>query len=743
MMKSVSCTGKNGVRPWLFLLFFALSAFAAHAQLPTDFRSEQIFLSPAKTAWNLGDTIGVEGAVTCLANDKGLPHSSYLYLELIDGAEDSVLVRQKVSCKEAGHFKVQLPTDLASRPGIYYLRAYTNLMRNFSDESFALQPVLLGKDFPKRMAIVDDNVQCTIVQSGGLLVCGGVQSVTAQLTSGDGTPLEAVPLSLLSYSGDTLAVDKTSAAGLASFSFMPQADTHYYLALETNALRKKFSLPLADAAAMKVQGTLRSGQLRYEILNPAGKPLTDCRLYLYNRADGISSVPLARPNGIVRLSKGASPVTLFLTDQADSILSQCTLADRYQLAQQLQLPDTLHLGDSISLPTAAAGSGVTARLVPDGERWMPRAEQALLFEADYASPIPFPSEMFSDDYAERDADLRAWMQTATFKRFSLKEALAKDTLIYRYMPETAMTFSGVAKDDYKLPLKKSTLVAYNTTNDFVYDVPMDTQGRFRMAVDDYEEGTTFFLQSLNVKGKPVMAHFTMDDVTFPPVTISKRYSLSSTYASDSEVTLGHIYDKHILPEVTVKARLRHEKPRNSKHFYKNTYVDRESIEERNYGTLLHILRAMPGIRVIRLEDDDTKKREANPFGRWFISTTRGSSLLKGSGVKLLVDGFAVEDVDLALDRPAEEIESVELLRPYEALAYTSFAIDGAIMVKTRTGRKEKAQSKGTYYTPLGLAPVAKVDRPLRAEREGTFRLLVDVVDRGTVRSFEHRVVVVK
>lgn len=729
----------------LLIIFAVLcSAFSAHAQLPTDFRSEQIFLSPAKTAWNIGDTIIVDGVVTCLANNKGLPHSNYLYIEFIDKTEDSVLVRQKVSCKDAGRFKALLPTDLAPQAGIYYLRAYTNLMRNFSDQSFALQPVLLGKDFPKQTAIVDDDVQCTVVPSGGVLTTGGVQSVTAQLTTDDGTPLPSISLALLSHNGDTLAIGKTSAAGFAMFSFMPQADTHYYLVLENNALRKTFSLPLADAEATKVQGTLRNGQLRYEILNPANKQLADCRLYLYSRNEGISKVALTRTNGIIRLSKDASPVTLFLTDQADNIVSECTLVDRYRAAATLQLPDTLHLGDSISLPTVIAGENVVARLVPDQERWMPRAEQALLFEADYASPIPFPSEIFSDDCTDRNADLQAWIQTATFKRFSLKEALTKDTLVYQYLPETAMTFSGVAKDDYKLPLKKSTLVAYNTATDFVYDVPMDAKGRFRMAVDDYEDGTTFFLQSVDIKGKPVMSYFTMDDMTFPPVSISNHYSISSTYASDSEVTVGHIHDKHILPEVTVKARLRHERPRDTKHFYKNSYIDREKIEDRHYITLLDILQDIPYVKIIKMEPNtDEARGTMNPFTRWTLSTTRGAATMSDSGLKLVVDGFAEDNLDLALNRSATEIESVELLRPYEALAYTPFAIDGALMVTTRTGRREPARSKGTYYTPMGLTPVVKGDRPLCAESEGTFRLLVDVVDQGLVQSFEHRVVVVR
>lgn len=119
------------------------------AQLPHDFRSEQIFLGVAKTEWAPNDTIEANGIVTCLASGNIRPYSRYLYIELLDSS-DSVMVRQKVGCDENGRFRAQIPTVSVAGVGVYYVRAYTNLMRNFSGENFALQPVLIGEAFPKR-----------------------------------------------------------------------------------------------------------------------------------------------------------------------------------------------------------------------------------------------------------------------------------------------------------------------------------------------------------------------------------------------------------------------------------------------------------------------------------------------------------------------------------------------------------------------------------------------------------------
>ena len=62
------------------LLLTLFGALTASAQLPTDFRSEQIYLNLQKTSCMPGDTLALEGQVTSMANDRFLPYSNYLYI---------------------------------------------------------------------------------------------------------------------------------------------------------------------------------------------------------------------------------------------------------------------------------------------------------------------------------------------------------------------------------------------------------------------------------------------------------------------------------------------------------------------------------------------------------------------------------------------------------------------------------------------------------------------------------------
>lgn len=63
------------------------------------------------------------------------------------------------------------------------------------------------------------------------------------------------------------------------------------------------------------------------------------------------------------------------------------------------------------------------------------------------------------------------------------------------MPEENLSFHGKVENENLHPIKKGILVAYNTENNLVYDIPLDSLGRFHIAVDDFTDGTSFFLAS--------------------------------------------------------------------------------------------------------------------------------------------------------------------------------------------------------------------------------------------------------
>lgn len=301
-------------------------------------------------------------------------------------------------------------------------------------------------------------------------------------------------------------------------------------------------------------------------------------------------------------------------------------------------------------------------------------------------------------------------------------------------------------------------MAYHTGNDLVCDAPIDGDGRFRMAVDDFREGDSFFLQAVTAKGKPDFAEIRMDDETYPAVVNRNPYRVPSPYYAGSEVSFGsgemeYMADRdgmrHLrLPDVTVSARMRSDgPPEPTNKFYSMNFADREEIEKWNYRTVEDILEDMPGIDITKSVLTDNRGNIVPGSTLTYISSTRGPSVLDAANaLPILLDGMRIEQdqYDTVLQMPVEEIESVELLRPWQTNAYTWGAINGAVLVKTRNYTdKADLASKGMMYTPTGLSPSVEPseEKVWVASERGGYRLIVDVFTPSGVQSYEHRFVV--
>lgn len=704
------------------------------AQLPHDFRSEQIFLGVAKTEWAPNDTIEANGIVTCLAAKNKHPYSRYLYIELLDSS-DSVMVRQKVGCDESGRFSARIPTLSVTGKGVYYLRAYTNLMRNFSGENFALQPVLIGEAFPKREK-GNGVLRCAIYPEGGFLVENQVQGIVASVTDYAGKAISGVKLSVVNDKGDTLCVGKTRTSGLANLKFVPLAARHYKLFVTDNGVTTSLEIPQAYPDRMKLQCAINGNKLMFEVLNANGS-LPASRLYLYDKANGLVLIGKGRPSGIVPLGNRLGVTTVFLTDSVGNVLSESSLTSKYRMTELPSLPDTIaadSIGAWLERIGSSDGKSVFARFATKNECWNQFAESELQYKSDYASPLPFPDNFFKENAKNRSVDLQDWLSTAKFSRFAIRDAIAKDTALYVYMPEMNMTIHGEVSAVYS-NAPGASLVAYNTESNNVYDATLDKDGRFRMAVDDFADGTSFFLQTMDKRSKPVDSKIILDNDSYPSVSPHEKYSLWQSEYAESKATVNGMMQGGQLPDVVVKARVKRDEHLSTEKFYSYNYVGREKIEQYNYLYLVDILRGIPSV-MVRYNPENSK----NP---WQISSNRGMSTLNASseGLVILLDGSRVENEQKAdvLQMSADEIETVELLRPWQALAYTWGAVDGAIKVTTRGADKSKVRSKGIFYTPFGLSVVK--GNPKATVTPGKYRLLIDVVSPTGITSVERDVVV--
>lgn len=431
-------------------------------------------------------------------------------------------------------------------------------------------------------------------------------------------------------------------------------------------------------------------------------------------------------------------VTIFVSDPSLQVITQTTVLPRPVLSGKLNAPSSVEPGSEIKYDITGidtTGCSIIARVMPDNIHWFSNATESLQFSSDFESELPFPKGQHAK------GDLSTWLETARFVRFNLREAVENDSTFYKFMPEFNMELSGEVFDDVKgmHHLSDGRLVAFNGSTNAVSDTTV-TDGRFRIAVDDFEDGDVFFLQASKKNGL-AGSKVVLDDESFPAVMIERRIQSGHNRYAKSSTSIGE-YTGSIfeLPDVTVKARVVHQSEVSAKAHYEVKMKDRETIDRRGYNTLLDILRDMPLISVIRNIEEKNGAGEESKRA-WKLMSNRGASTLgNDKGMSLIIDGITVDPdmYDIMFSMSATEIESVEQISIGEALMYAPYSMYGAILVKTRNWAPDKqVKSKGSTVRPMGLSNIPAVDtqKATAPDKDGNYLLLVDVIGKDGVHSY--------
>lgn len=717
---------------------------------------EKVFLSSDRLDYNDGDSILLEGKVMT-GDTLTTPYSRYVYVELFND-KDSLICRQKLVCETNGDFISQMQVDFGLRKGYYYLRAYTKLMQNFPGETFPIFPIRIGLSNKQQEVSGKNDLFCKFFPEGGHLGVGEAQNVAIHLYNQDRQPIEASYV-IVNTEGDTIQRQKTTPGGWQTVSFTPQKGMSYYLITQHDGQNYNFLLPESHQSPL-IQTTMNRNRLLYKILLPDSS-IENGKVYLYNSNVGLLELPLTKGEiGMVDLTDmPEGTVTILLADNNGKIISQTTQwhgmkndarnvthwKTLYGTNERIELPANLLKNDSTS--------SLWVRIFPESSILnIPQAETALLLENDFASSVPIPIRYATTNQRERETDWRGWLLSAQMTRFDIA-SLVKNGFNYKYQPEIIMTMSGeIQGNPGNYPLENGTVVVMNQLQGGVWQSELDENGRFILAVDDFHEKSTFFVQGRDKKGTDGEYNYTFHSDTLPSISNHKRIQSDQELMAEYGTEHGKysIDGNNLMPEVIVKGRIQQEKHESTEKFYGTRFIGKEALQKRNYQTFEQMLSYFHNfIRTMRNDDIDSEEnkkrpgREAGgagvflkekPFAPLVIYTRRPSTL-KGSEKPLpvLIDGerWTAEEANQMLDM--NQVDYVELLTPNQAMTILAGAIDGALVIRTKKWEKEEAKSKGIYYTPpLGIANLdMKRDKEKvykTPETPGKYRMFIDVVN---------------
>lgn len=701
----------------------AIAAIAG-VRLPHDYRSEQIFLCPNNHYYHAGDTIWLQGVVTCNSTPTLLPYSRYVIIELI--TPDTIISRIETELDSLGRFCTVMPTDIRLPNGTYLLRAYTQLMRSFSPKNFVFQPITIAENYIEKVRDTDDTIICRAFPWGGSLASGMVQHITVWLCDKSGIALPGKELALKGSDGSTIDLRTTSANGLAVFSFVPEKGSEYSLYSTSSYSAEPLAEFKTDDSKPKIQCFIRERKVSFSTSNTHALP-EGYRMYGYDCKNGLTKIDAKASHGTFVLGSKPNLFTIFLTDSLNRVLSESSAIGIPELQYSVNAPHTVAVGDSIVpvIEGLSDGAIVVTRLMSGSISTVEDAASAINISSQLSSSIPMPSAYVSYLNGEKFYnDITAWLATANFSRFSLPDAIERDSLIYTHLPKLQMSISGNAYLKSGYSLADGSLVVYNTETNDVADATFNKMGDFDIALNNFYGNTRFYFQATDRKELAVKAVFQFPDQTYPAITLPKQLQFA---VSDSMLHLEH--NALELPELTVKAYTKKETNIPTNKFYSVRYKDREEIERRRYVTLRDILRNLVGVRLVNDE----------------LVSTRGVATLSGSAhVSLMVDNDlfknGVNDFKMMLDMSANNIESVEYMPPWKALAYASDAFNGVVHIRTRDSHIQPPETRGSYFTFTGLAPSLPISAPI-ATKAGNFTLVIDVISPQGIGTFYQDIVV--
>lgn len=613
---------------------------------------EDIWFSTNKEHYSLGDTISYSGIIE-RTDSVGPFFSRYAYIELFND-EDSLFIRHKVSVNEKGQFKNIIPLEGITDVGNYRMRAYTRFMLNFPTSTIPTRLVNIGDSL--KINSSNNKLYAFFYPEGGHFVADNIQNMSIYLCNETGNPIQNKFI-IQDEEGILIAQGETSLEGWSICSFIPLQNKTYTLRTETS--EKTFSFPLPDTEKTPtLRCVINNGQLHYIIIgNQKAKYKNLC---IYNQRIGLLKWKSTGEKGHLFTDELPSSGILhvLLLDNNENIISE----------------------NSILLGADDNGyENLTSELSAD---------------------LPCPTQDKND--------IQAWLYAAKFNQFSVKQVL-NEGFKYKYKPEVQLELKGrVQKKTSNWPIKNGTIIAFRRSDGKTYESSTNSRGEFCIPVDDFFNDETFFIQAYDKNGKTELYDYVFTNDTLPRFhhkrTLLTNHGITTSKKNKNRenFTFTGINE---LPEVIIKSKiLIQPKPQAKSSLDEARYLDSKKIKERNYQILDQFLNYFFVFAHLQWSEE-IDERTGIVIKKTPHFLINRSSTLTGGEIKILLDGKEVQLSEIYNTINPTTIESMELLTPSQALAYVSGAAEGALLIKTTSGKRESMHSKGVLFRPsIGLTP---------------------------------------
>lgn len=723
----------------ILIIISCLFVLAARSQ-DKQFISERIFIALADQFVLKNDTVKIMGQLLSTNYNDFYPYSRYVYVELTD-RNKQVVERKKIRCNDNGSFFTSIILPQKTTNGRYYVRGYSQFMRNRESQQFPMVPLYVGV-VPQEQE-TKEKIYAGFFPEGGHLIKGQVQTVGIYICDERKMPT-ATHFVILNSLHDTICSGRTDANGLASISFIPDGNKYVLSAETEDKVTHNFLLP----EAMQIP-TLRAVVNRerlacYVLKDSDDKESIDSLgIAMYHSSFGIKKLHPRKGACMADLS-GCTPglITLWLCNKEGNILAQRVLwiGSRPDTENDGITVDTNgQAGSNISISTndTIGKSSVFVRFLPEKAGKISTAFEMLNFTDELLSPVPFPKTYSDSPDIQTDHNINTWLLSASNKMIGT-EALRADSISYKYPIEQTLCISGVVRNG-KRPLQNANVQIYNVQNNDAVSVNTDSNGHFNATVNDFVNGSKLYIQAYNSKGKTGTFTYQLDEEDYPPVTDNSTNGLFFQELTDEN--LAKIIEpidtlrRHKVSEVTVNRKRPKEKPyewvrtRNVFNYYDREFLDKHPNIMTVKDAVLYTSKVIVSNQDRCISWKSLKLQGLVPQHLKVDKMLSNDDPIVYSEIAVVVNGLKIEHgIDGILGWPITDIESIELVSPLDPRSLWHNAGYGFFDIKMRTTvRTTPVVSNGVTIQPLGIATPTEPFIWRLPNKAGTYRMIVDVV----------------
>jgi hypothetical protein len=505
---------------------------------------EKVYLHVDRDIYYPGDDIWFKAYLIDALDHLLTNHSRSLHVELISPSLKIISSRIISLDGGLGNGDFKVPDDISS--GRYRIRAYTNYMRNFSDQLFFTKEitVISGKEqieASNQVKRVKKSIRLDFFPEGGSLIenVSSIVAFKAVDNLGNGYDVSG---KIYSSAGDMITTFKSTHLGMGSFLLTPLLGLSYYSIFrgaDSIDFRTEFPTSFPKGVTLGASKNQNNELLITIRTNPETLAILlghDLLLSISIRKEVINTISF----------RIKSPVTSFVvpTDYLPEGILMLTLTAREELPLserlaylereaplKIQIESNKRIykkREPVTLKISLSGDSIIERgcnvsLAVVDETFINNVSQFsrtisswFLLESDIRGIVEDPSYYFDPSNTDRLKNLDLLLLTQGWRDFTWKY----DTTYFP--PEDGFTVSGrLRRLNKNKPVEDSrvSIGIFGGKSTLIKSVPVDSSGRFKLPGIDLTGQATLIATGIGKKDHPE-GLLTLDSVTYNPAKVS-------------------------------------------------------------------------------------------------------------------------------------------------------------------------------------------------------------------------------